>query len=916
MVDLSDRQKAAAEELREWHEDVAGGLSSRIVLLSVPAGWGRSTVLDCFANRIEAPNGGPVTALFRIGAEAVLEGGGSQASEVRKALADAYTQHPEAKAAGVDRPQGAAVQGMSVAGLFLSGLGLPGGIGMLGAQLAVTVLGNVWDASEAGQMGMLAKAARSAAQLSAKVPVVVLVDDADRLDLRVALVLLENLMFRRDGMMLTVAATDPHSELAKALLKSKHPWMTGRVRAVDVEPEMSEVARMELARKLCPQLDDGLARRIGQRTLTFADVHRVAASDQIAELGEGTDPVIARTVVNTVIGMIMQRPEPSAAAAVVAWAGGVVHSRQLASALAVIGQEEPEADRDLDWPRQHERPVVRVSDAGSPRLRKAVAKLLREQLPEERQQMAAVVLEEALAMGQDPAVPPVERIVAGRAAHRVRGELTEPDGQLADLGRLIRVQRDLVAALEEIGDLAEAAEVTQEALNGCPDGDANVRDRADLAATELRLSLAVPSEDRDEMVRALTEEAVKGGVAVGLEARVWAAVRLLGAPGKREIALELSREVAGDLDRLNLEPTVADWRLLLALHAGRAGYLDITQTLLVPLQSSGRTDFQDGARNVLRAIDGPRTDVRLLILVLEAELEAGPSDDNRIRIYHGLAESYGKLGDFRKARDYAEEELPLRQRLQGHDHPDTLAARYRLATWTGQAGNAARARDLCAELLPDREGVLGAEHPDTLATRVSLAHWTGNAGDRVRELTMYESLLPLCKRALGAGHPTTLAARANHAYCTGTATGYPARARDLFAELPAAYEHALGPEHPLTLAARHNLAYWTGLAGEFATARDMCAELLPVRERVTGPEHPDTLITLESLASFIGFAGDPATARNLWADLLTLREGLLGAEHPDTLRTGGMVAFWTRRAEKQQPLANPTCPKRSRLNES
>ena len=337
MVDLSNRQTVAAEELLEWREDVAGGVGSTIVLLNVPAGWGRSTVLDWLANRVEAHDGGPVTGLFRIGTQAVLEGGGSQASEVRKALADACARHPEAKAAGLDRPQGAAVQGMSAASVFLPGLGVPGGIGMLGAQLAVTVVGNLWDASQTGQMGMLAKTARSAAQLSAKIPVVVLVDDADRLDLRVALVLLENLMFRHDGKMLVVTAADPHSDLAGTLLTSEHPWMVRRVHAVDVNPDMDEAARTELARKLCPQLDEGLAERIGQRTKTFADVHRVAASDQITELGEGTDPVIAQTVVSTVVGMIMQRPEPSTAAAVVAWAGGVDHARQLARALAVIG---------------------------------------------------------------------------------------------------------------------------------------------------------------------------------------------------------------------------------------------------------------------------------------------------------------------------------------------------------------------------------------------------------------------------------------------------------------------------------------------------------------------------------------------------------------------------------------------------
>lgn len=50
-----------------------------------------------------------------------------------------------------------------------------------------------------------------------------------------------------------------------------------------------------------------------------------------------------------------------------------------------------------------------------------------------------------------------------------------------------------------------------------------------------------------------------------------------------------------------------------------------------------------------------------------------------------------------------------------------------LAYWTGQAGNAAGARDQSAALLPLRERVLGPEHPDTLTARRVLAHWTRKA---------------------------------------------------------------------------------------------------------------------------------------------------------------------------------------------
>jgi hypothetical protein len=73
--------------------------------------------------------------------------------------------------------------------------------------------------------------------------------------------------------------------------------------------------------------------------------------------------------------------------------------------------------------------------------------------------------------------------------------------------------------------------------------------------------------------------------------------------------------------------------------------------------------------------------------------------------------------------------MPVRERVLGPDHPNTLSTRNQLARWTGHAGDVAGARDQLAALLPLRERVLGADHPHTIATRHHLALWTGRAGD-------------------------------------------------------------------------------------------------------------------------------------------------------------------------------------------
>jgi tetratricopeptide repeat protein len=85
-------------------------------------------------------------------------------------------------------------------------------------------------------------------------------------------------------------------------------------------------------------------------------------------------------------------------------------------------------------------------------------------------------------------------------------------------------------------------------------------------------------------------------------------------------------------------------------------------------------------------------------------------------------------GDAAAARDLFAALLPIRERVSGPEHPDTLTARGNLARFTGLAGDAAGARDLFAALLPIRERVSGPEHPDTLAARDELARWIERAG--------------------------------------------------------------------------------------------------------------------------------------------------------------------------------------------
>jgi hypothetical protein len=885
------RHAELAAELAEWQEHLwQARTGSKVVLVAVPAGWGRTTVLGCFYAEISGREDAPVTVTVRVdGQDLRGETIGVQAEKLRACLTGALRPGPAAEEddahplsvvelLGLDDPGGRVQLGLGIGGLFFSGL--TAGISFLVAGLAAGAAQKAWDASPAGQDGALARTARAIAAVSVHVPVVVIVDDADCLDVGLAVTLAENLTARHGSQVLLVAATDPGSALAGALTTQVRQGVTGGlVYVAEADPDMSYASRLELARQLCPGLPDAGTRRITQRTATFAEVFTVAAAPRLADLGPGSGPEEVLAVVDAAASARLARPAPSAEATVIAWAGGLVHARQAGRALEILGAIRDGDDPDVRcWEG-----LERLADPASPRLAVQVTAGL---AAGDRRAMAAAFLDEALTLTQAPGAGLIDKVAALRAAHRVRGDLPAP-------GQLPEAQRELVAVLEALGDDAAALQVAAEALAAWPSGDAYQGERDALAAAVIRLSHTTPQVSIGPLAQQLIAEAAAGGATAGLEAQIWAAIVLLDMPGQRDAALTLAGKVTADLEAATgLGPAGDRWRLLLAYHAGHHGLPDLTTRLLAPLVTSGDPAQQDAARVVRRAVDGPGADLRLQNILLEEELAALPpgAGDERLRIHYALAANHATLGDYRQALAHSQHELGLRTRIEGPRHPDTLATRANIARWTGECGDAPGALRLHQELLPGAERVFGPGHPNTLTTRGNIARWTGECGDTPGALRLYRELLPGMERVLGPRHPNTLATRGNIAGWTGRCGDAPGALR-LYRELLPDQEQILGSLHPHALSTRDNIAHWTGKCGDAPWALALYRELLPDQEQILGPGHPNTLATRANIAHWTGECGDAPGALALYQELLPGMDRLLGPGHSYTLTTRNNIAL-------------------------
>jgi tetratricopeptide (TPR) repeat protein len=234
-------------------------------------------------------------------------------------------------------------------------------------------------------------------------------------------------------------------------------------------------------------------------------------------------------------------------------------------------------------------------------------------------------------------------------------------------------------------------------------------------------------------------------------------------------------------------------------------------------------------------------------------------------------------------------------RRLGPVHPDSLAAKERLAVAYEAAGRLGDAIAMFAGALDDRERSHGPEHPDTIAARGQLAHAYASAGLPTEAVALYEQMVAEASRQLGLGHPVTLAARAGLADAYAGA-GRTDQALDAYQMLSVDTERLLGRRHPTTLAARDSLAAAFLASGQAREALDRYKSLVADYEAMSGRDHPNTIAARASLASAFRRSGKSKDAIAAYKRVLEDWERTAGADHPDTIAARANLAFAYRSA--------------------
>lgn len=278
---LGRPQKAAAAELVQWWEGIRqGNVGSHAVLLAGPSGWGRSTVLDqlpASTSRADAQAG----LVVRISGRSLPGGPGPQATALRDCLLTAQVRRQAAALLCRSRLP-STVRLPSTArpakgSLLMSAMA--GTISLVLTGLAATIAGRAADDCPDSEDGAAARAARTVAAVSASVPILVVIDDADYLEPGLAVTVIENLIDHHDSPVLVIAAVDLASDLEAALTsRARHGRTAGRVHRAASDPRMGRRSRAELAEELSPHLTAAEVQQLAQQTRTFAEIFAAARS--------------------------------------------------------------------------------------------------------------------------------------------------------------------------------------------------------------------------------------------------------------------------------------------------------------------------------------------------------------------------------------------------------------------------------------------------------------------------------------------------------------------------------------------------------------------------------------------------------------------------------------------------------------
>jgi CHAT domain-containing protein len=273
------------------------------------------------------------------------------------------------------------------------------------------------------------------------------------------------------------------------------------------------------------------------------------------------------------------------------------------------------------------------------------------------------------------------------------------------------------------------------------------------------------------------------------------------------------------------------------------------------------------------------------------------------RLWNAIADDYLDAGQRDKCVQPQLRALAIHEKIQGPDHPDTVASLVKLSLTYDVLGLHEKALPLQLRVLTVEEKLLGLEHSTTAMGLRALAFTYSALAQHDKAIPLRQRALAISEKTLGSEHFETANDLERLAISYSFLSQYD-KALPLQLRAVAILEKVLGPEHSDTADFLNHLAFTYVALGQYDKVLPLHQRALAIREKNHSLEHPTTSIALNNLAdTYIALVQyDKALPLQLRA--LATSEKVLGLEHLDTARSLNNLAD-TYRALAQYDKALP-----------
>ena len=201
------------------------------------------------------------------------------------------------------------------------------------------------------------------------------------------------------------------------------------------------------------------------------------------------------------------------------------------------------------------------------------------------------------------------------------------------------------------------------------------------------------------------------------------------------------------------------------------------------------------------------------------ETDEGDSDNVLfLAVQTDRAVAFAAEGHYTSASNIHNDVLPLRKRLLGYKHPETLRSRFFLATCQAGLGHRKEAFDALHEVLSMQQKSIGNKHHDTLVTKLFLARIAAEDARYTKAEGALVDNLVVLQKTIGVEHATTLECFALLGYVTYR-LGKLSKAKSLLEKSAKAHEQIFGLHCPATVRANIHLALVLAKMGSMTRAR-------------------------------------------------------------------------------------------------